>query len=119
MSVIIWPVVLVAGHVPISPSTYRYGVIAVAPLLLITAHLLAKVRLAPLLGVKHHVGRGRRRRGHVELCRRAELPRTLRDTAKLLESRQHTTVPRGLLVERAVGAVFERTGGRELGRTGA
>lgn len=50
-SVIIWPAVLVAGHVPIGPDTYRYGVIPVAPLLLIAAYLLAKVRLVPLLGI--------------------------------------------------------------------
>ena len=50
-SVMIWPTLLVAGHVPIGPDTYRYGVIPVAPLLLIAAHLLSKVRLAPLLGI--------------------------------------------------------------------
>jgi len=50
-SIVIWPLVLILGHVPISPDTYRYGIIPVAPLLLIAADLLSKVRLVPVLGV--------------------------------------------------------------------
>ncbi len=49
VAVLVWPLVLVAGHVPISPDTYRYGVIPIAPLLLVAADLLSKVRLAPVL----------------------------------------------------------------------
>lgn len=50
-SVLIWPFVLVLGHVPIGTDTYRYGLIPIAPLLLIAANLLSKIRLSPLLGV--------------------------------------------------------------------
>jgi 4-amino-4-deoxy-L-arabinose transferase-like glycosyltransferase len=50
-SVLLWPFVLIVGHVPISPDTYRYGLIPVAPLLLLAANLLSKVRLAPALAV--------------------------------------------------------------------
>ena len=51
VSVLIWPFVLILGHVPIGPDSYRYGLIPIAPLLLLTASLLSKVHLAPLLGV--------------------------------------------------------------------
>jgi len=50
-SVLIWPFVLIVGHVPIGPDTYRYGLIPVAPLLLLAANLLSKVHLAPVLAV--------------------------------------------------------------------
>jgi hypothetical protein len=50
-SVLIWPFVLVLGHVPVGNETYRYGLIPVAPLLLLAANLLSKVHLTPVLAV--------------------------------------------------------------------
>lgn len=50
-SVVVWPLVLVLGHVPISPDTFRYGTIVVAPLLLLGADTCAQVRLTPVLAV--------------------------------------------------------------------
>ena len=48
---VLWPFVLAAGHVPTGTATFRYGLIPIAPLLLVAAHLLANVRIAPLLAV--------------------------------------------------------------------
>ena len=50
-AVVLWPFVLAVGHVPTGVATFRYGLIPVAPLLLIASHLLSRVRLAPLLAV--------------------------------------------------------------------
>jgi len=50
-SVVIWPFVLILGHVPISPESYRYGLIPIAPILLLAAHLFSKSRLSVLFGV--------------------------------------------------------------------
>ena len=46
-----WPAVLILGHVPIGNETYRYGLLIVPSLLLLAAHALSKIRLAPLLTV--------------------------------------------------------------------
>jgi hypothetical protein len=51
VSVLVWPFVLVIGHVPVGDATFRYGLIPIAPLLLLAAHLLSRVRLAPLLAI--------------------------------------------------------------------
>ncbi len=51
VSVIIWPPILFLTNVPLGTDTNRYGVIVVAPLLLIAAHLLSKVHLVPVLAV--------------------------------------------------------------------
>ena len=48
---VLWPFVLAVGHVPTGPATFRYGLIPIAPLLLVAAHLLAKLRIAPVLAV--------------------------------------------------------------------
>ena len=48
---VLWPFALAVGHVPTGVDTFRYGLIPIAPLLLVAAHLLAKLRLAPLLAV--------------------------------------------------------------------
>lgn len=50
-AVVFWPFVVALGHVPVEDVTYRYGLVVIAPLLLIAAHLLAKLRVAPLLAV--------------------------------------------------------------------
>ena len=92
-SVIVWPAVLVAGHVPIGPDTYRYGVIPVAPLLLIAAHLLSKIRLAPLLAVGalalvvSTIASDTSNFEAVPSCSRA-----LADTSRLLVARHETAV---------------------------
>jgi hypothetical protein len=93
VSVIIWPVVLVVGHVPVSHDTYRYGAIVVPPLLLIAAHLLSKVRLAPVLGVGAlalvviTVGADTSNFASAPSCTRA-----LADTSRLLVSKHETAV---------------------------
>ena len=51
VAVVLWPFVLAVGHVPTGTATFRYGLIPIAPLLIVTAHLLAKLRIAPLLAV--------------------------------------------------------------------
>ena len=48
---VLWPFVLAVGHVPTGTATFRYGLIPIAPLLLVASHLLAKLRMAPLLAV--------------------------------------------------------------------
>jgi len=48
---VLWPFVLAAGHVPTGVDTFRYGLIPMAPLLLVASHLLSRIRLAPLLAV--------------------------------------------------------------------
>jgi hypothetical protein len=50
-SILLWPLVLTAGHVPLSLATFRYGLVAVPPLLLEVAFLLSIVRLAVVLAV--------------------------------------------------------------------
>lgn len=50
-SVLLWPLVLVAGHVPVSTASFRYGLIVVAPLLVLGAWVFARLRLSLLLAV--------------------------------------------------------------------
>jgi hypothetical protein len=50
-SVLLWPFALLASHVPAGTATYRYGLILVAPVLLMAAYVLSKARVVPLLGV--------------------------------------------------------------------
>ncbi|HTD49398.1 MAG TPA: hypothetical protein VK771_02280, partial [Acidimicrobiia bacterium] len=93
MSVIIWPVVLILGHVPIGVESYRYGVIPVAPLLLIAADLLSKVRVVPLLGVAalvavaHTVSADTATFAAAPTC-----AQSLKDTSRVLVSRHETAV---------------------------
>ena len=72
--VLIWPFVLIVGHVPISADTYRYGLIPIAPLLLLAANAAREDPCgarAPGRGARvgrlHHLGR------HVEVRDGAEL----------------------------------------------
>jgi len=93
MSIIIWPFVLILGHVPIGVETYRYGVIPVAPILLIAADLLSKVRLVPLLGIAalavviHTVSADTATFAAAPSC-----AQSLTDTGKVLVSRHETAV---------------------------
>jgi len=93
MSVIIWPFVLILGHVPIGVESYRYGVIPVAPILLIAADLLSKVRLVPLLGVAalvvviHTVSADTATFAAAPSC-----ARSLTDTGRILVARHETAV---------------------------
>jgi hypothetical protein len=50
-SILLWPWVLTAAHVPLGLATFRYGLIAVPPLLLVVAFLLSTIRLALVLAV--------------------------------------------------------------------
>lgn len=50
LSVVVWPFVLVLGHVPVSAVTFRYGFIIVPALLLLVTDLLARVRLPLVVG---------------------------------------------------------------------
>jgi hypothetical protein len=93
MSVIIWPVVLILGHVPIGVETYRYGMIPVAPILLIAADLLSRVRLVALLGIAalavviHTVSTDTATFAATPSC-----AQSLKDTAEVLVSRHETAV---------------------------
>ena len=93
MSVIVWPAVLILGHVPIGVETYRYGVIPVAPILLIAADLLSKVRLVPLLGIAafvlviHTVSADTATFAAAPSC-----APSLKDTGKVLVARHETAV---------------------------
>jgi hypothetical protein len=51
VSILLWPVALAAGHVVIGDATFRYGLIIVAPLLLVAAYLLSRIHLTLLLAV--------------------------------------------------------------------
>lgn len=92
-SVIIWPAVLIMGHVPIGVETYRYGVIPVAPILLIAADLLSKVRLVPLLAIAalalviHTVSADTATFAAAPSC-----AQSLKDTGDVLVSRHETAV---------------------------
>ena len=50
LSVILWPVLLVLGHVPIAVATFRYGFIVLPPILVIAGYLVSLVRASVLFG---------------------------------------------------------------------
>jgi hypothetical protein len=45
-SLVLWPFVLVAGHVPVGLATFRYGLVAVAPILLLASYALSMLRMS-------------------------------------------------------------------------
>jgi hypothetical protein len=49
VSFLLWPLIVVIGHVPVAVATFRYGLIALPPLLLLGAYLLSLVRAGVLL----------------------------------------------------------------------
>ena len=51
VSVLIWPIVLIVGHVPVSLASFRYGLIVVPPLLLIACHLFSLLRVSLVVAV--------------------------------------------------------------------
>lgn len=48
-AVVIWPVVMVVGHVPMPVSGYRYGFLVVAPLLVLAGYWVSRLRASLVL----------------------------------------------------------------------
>jgi hypothetical protein len=48
-SILLWPFVLMLGHVPLGTATYRYGLIVVAPILILAAYLFSAAKITLLL----------------------------------------------------------------------
>lgn len=51
LSVVVWPLVLTAGHVPDGVASFRYGFIVVPPLLIEAAYLASRLRGALVMAV--------------------------------------------------------------------